>query len=182
MANFKRLVRNDALNNLSKQGYQGQCRVLKGKEYEDALHSLFLQTLDESRVCKTKTKLKTLYADMLEIIKALMAHNKIKAKEVTLNINQPLKWYTSFDSEEVKKNRAITNLLARFNELLYIKSQEVKKDQFNEVFNGFNDLVEAYNCSLASIEKWRLAIREKMGDYSKGIYLEEVVKVKKYTI
>ena len=67
-------------------------------------------------------------------------------------------------------------------ELKIIKSKEVKKDQFKEIFNAFNTFIEAKNYTLSSIEKWRLARREKLGDYSKGIYLEEVVKVKRHTI
>ncbi len=182
MANLGSIVRNSALNNLSEKGYQGQCVVLKNEEYENALHSLFLQTFAEAEKCKLVAKVKTMYADMLEIIKALMSHNKIKAKEVRLSSNQALKWYAHFDSDEVKISRAKTNLLNRFTELKYIKSQEVKKDQFNEIFNAFNDFVEAKGCKLELIEKLRLAMREKFGDYSKGLCLKEVVKVKKYTI
>ncbi|MBQ3502591.1 MAG: hypothetical protein IJA72_02900 [Clostridia bacterium] len=182
MANFKKIIRNNAPNTLKEQGYQGQCRVLKGEEYENALHSLFLQTLDEAEACNFKAKVKTMYADMLEMIKALMAHNKISAKDVSLSINQPMQWYDSFDTEEIRSARAKTNLLNRFAELKIIKSKEVKKDQFKEIFNAFNTFIEAKNYTLSSIEKWRLAIREKLGDYSKGIYLEEVVKVKRHTI
>lgn len=181
MANFKKLVRNNTPNTLQAQGYQGQCKVLKDKEYEDALHSLFLQTAYEAETCNIRVKVQTMYADMLEIIKALMTYNRISAKEVSLNVNQPLKWYASFDAEEIRVERARTNLLERFAELKAIKSKEVKKDQFNEIFNAFNDFIEAKNYTFPSIEKIRLAMREKMGDYSKGIYLQEVVKVQRHT-
>ena len=106
-----------------------------------------------------------------------MAHNNIAAKEVSLKINQPLDWYMSSEPKNIRVERAKTDLLNRFNELKTITSDEVKKDQFNEIFNAFNAFVEANNRKLTTVEKRRTEIKAKVGDYSKGVYLESLIKV-----
>ena len=104
---------------------------------------------------------------MLEMIKALMSHNGIAAKEVSLKTNQPLMWYTSSDPKEARVKRAKRALVDRFKELKIIKSAEVKKEQFNEIFNNFNIFVEANNMSLSDVERRRVEIKAKVGDKQK---------------
>ena len=176
------LVRNGALEKLRLGGYRGQGRVLKNKELKEALHSLFLQRLEESEECRSENQLKTIYADMLEIMKAYMAANNISAKEVKLTVNQPMQWYKSFASAEVRYQSAKLDLLQRFEELKHIKSEEVKKDQFNDIFNAFNTFIEAKKQNLVKVDNRRKEIAKQAGDYSKGLCLGEVVKEKRYTI
>ena len=182
MSKYNELVRNGAISSLKIQGYECRGRVVEGEEYLEKLYSLFLQRFKDVEVCKNANQLEALYADMLEIIKAIMAYYKVSTKQLNVTVNQPLQWYVRFVPHKVLTARAKTNLLERLEELSKVKSKEVVVDQLNDVFRAFKDYVEVNNQNFLDVEKRRVEMSKKEGGYSKGIYLESIRKIKTHTI
>ena len=177
MNKFNKLIRDNVSNLLEQKGYQVDAIKLKGDKYKYELYSLFLQEFKASEKHENKEKVKICYADMFDILYALMKYNKGSEKELTsFDEQQPLTWYKKMLPSKLKMQLTRMNLLEKYNELLELHNNEVIKDQLKELFNGLKDLVEANKLSLKEVEKIRQQKLEKQGGFSKGIYLQGVSK------
>ena len=75
---------------------------------------------------------------------------------------------------------ARVDLLQKFYEFLSLKTEAVK-DQLKDMLNSFKQLVDAHKISFAKVEQVRRQISKKLGGFSKGVYIESVLKVRKKT-
>ena len=182
MTKYNELVRDGAVESLKQKGFTCQGRKLKGEEYLEKLYSLFLQRFKDAENCKKPNQLKTLYSDMLEIIKSIMAYHGVTTKQLSVKINQPIQWYIRFIPYKTLVAKAKTDLLERFQELSMVKSKEVIKDQINDLFGAFKNYVEVNKQNFLDVEKHRVEMAEKEGGYTKGVYLENISKVQRHTI
>ena len=55
---------------------------------------------------------------------------------------------------------------------------EAVKDQLNDTLISLRNLVESHELSFAKVEEMRKTMREKLGGFEKGVYLESVSKTK----
>ena len=169
---YNKLVRNNVGPSLQKQGFTVQGKILKGEQLQGELYSLFWDEFNKTLDADDK-RLTVHYAEMLEVVKALIVINKANIKA---DVNKPLKWYKGFASKDKQLAGARTDLLQRYYELLSIKNKEVLKDQLNEVLEAYKDLVDAHNLDFAKIEQVRQEIWKKLGGYTKGVYIKTISK------
>ena len=180
---IKELSRDNAVELYKAQGYPYiKGKKIKGKEYKTELYSLFLarykQTLEDDKV----QKLQVDYADMIEVVTTLMVLTKTDFKNhLADESQQALHWYKSLSPSKTKLKDARIDLMQKFYELIPMKTEAVR-DQLNDIITSLYELVEAHELSFANVEKTRKIMREKLGGFSKGIYIDSVSKVKTSTV
>lgn len=174
MVKYNKLVRDNVAGLLKDKGYLISGKKLKGDKYNFELYSLFWLDFKSSLSADSR-QVYGHYADMLEVIRTLMVTNNVNIRKLKSGESQPISWYKSFASPDKKLASARTDLLQKFNELLQMKTEAIK-DQLNDIFNSFKSLLIAHNIDFAHIEEIRRGQFEKLGGFTKGIYLEEVTK------
>lgn len=172
------LSRNNAVEMYKSQGFAVKGKIVKGKEYKAQLYSLFLTRYKETLETDKPQKLQVCYADMAEVITALMTITKTKLKNNAVDKKQQaLDWYKSLSPSKNKLEDARVDLIQKFYELIPMKTEAVK-DQLNDTLTSLRGLVETHELSFAKVEEMRKAMREKLGGFEKGVYLESVSKTK----
>ena len=174
----KELSRNKAAEMYKAQGFAVKGKVLKGKEYKKQLYSLFLTRYKETLSNDKPQKLQVSYADMAEVITTLMAATKTKFKNnLTDKKQQAINWYKNLSPSKNKLAEARVDLIQKFYELIPMRTEAVK-DQLNEMLISLCNLVETHELSFAKVEEMRKTMREKLGGFDKGVYIESVSKIK----
>lgn len=179
---IKELGRDKATELYKAQGYLYiKGKILKGKELNDKLCSLFWskfkQTLSEDNV----QKLQVCYAEMMESVTTLMAKTKTQFKNHLADKNQQaLQWYKGISPAKTRLKEARVDLMQKFYELTQLKTEAVR-DQLNELLASLHNVITEHGLKFANVEKTRKIMQEKLGGYSKGIYLESVSRTKTNT-
>ena len=174
----KELSRNNAVEMYKSQGFSVKGRIVKGKEYKAQLYSLFLSRYRETLEVDKPQKLQVCYADMAEVVRTLMVITKTNLKNNTLDKKrQALDWYKNLSPSKNKLAEARVDLIQKFYELIPMKTEAVK-DQLNDTLISLRNLVESHELSFAKVEEMRKTMREKLGGFEKGVYLESVSKTK----
>ncbi len=178
MENCNRIVRDGVTDKLQSQGFKTEFKKLKGEKYKNALYSLFLVEYKETFNKDLVSQLKVHYAEMLEIIRTLMVVTKTKIQDININKNQHIQWYQNSSPAKEKLINSRIDLLQKFDELLLCKT-EATKDQLEDILSSFNQLVLAHKLSFVQVEQLRRTMFNKLGGYSKGVYLISVAKIRK---
>ena len=171
---YNQLIRDKAAGQLKQQGYEIKGKILKGEKYKKELYSLFFDDFKECINETDKNRLKVLYAEMLEALRALMINAKIKINQISNKLSQPLQWYNDFLPNKKRLADARIDLLQKFDEVMQSKTEAVK-DQLGDAFTSFKGVVEAQGLSFAKVEEIRRENYERHGGFNKGVYLEEVI-------
>ena len=172
------LSRNNAAEMYKAQGYGVKGKKLKGKEYKVQLYSLFLSRYKQTLENDKPQKLQVTYADMVEVVTTLMTITKTKFKNnLSDKKQQALDWYKNLSPSKSKLHEARTDLIQKFYELIPMRTEAVK-DQLNDMLVSLRNLVETHELSFAKVEEMRKTMREKLGGFDKGIYIESVSKTK----
>ena len=180
MKEYNKLVRDDVAGLLKDQGFELKGRKLKGEEFDFELFSLFWQNFKQSINGKVK-QVKIGYAEMLEVVRTLMIRNKVNPSRLKVDESQPVRWYKNTLPQKEKLSNARADLLQRFDELLGLKTEAIK-DQLNDLFNGVKQVIEADRFEFAEIERVRRDSYERLGGYTKGVYIEGVSKKREYSL
>ena len=178
MKKFDKLVRNRVSGLLESKGYKVTTKKLDGEQREKGLYSLFLREFKECEVELDAKKLQINYADMLEIIQDLSVED-ITVADIKHLESQPMKWYKRLMPKKERIKQSKTNLLLKYDELLQIDNDEVRKEQLKEMFAALKELIEARGFNFSKVESLRMERLAKLGGFSQGIYLEEVEKTGK---
>ena len=170
--------RNNAAQMYMAQGFSVKSKVLKGKEYKAQLYSLFLSRYKQTLESNKPQKLQVTYADMVEVVTTLMTITKTKFKNnLSDKKQQALDWYKNLSPSKSKLHEARIDLIQKFYELIPMRTEAVR-DQLNEILVSLRNLVEKHELSFANVEQLRKQMREKLGGFDKGIYIESVSKTK----
>lgn len=177
---IKELSRDNVVGLYKAQGYAHiEGKILKGKELKDKLCSLFFtrfkQTLSEENV----PKLQVYYADMMEVVTTLMAKTRTQFKNPLADKRQQaLQWYKGLSPSKMGLKEARIDLMQRFYEFTGMKTEAVR-DLLNEMLASLYDVVSHHQgLEFANVEKTRKIVREKLGGFSKGVYIESVSQTK----
>ncbi len=177
-----RLVRDNVAGLLENKGYSVNSENLDTKRFKINLYSLFLLLVKESKTIntadeKSKQKLQEIYADMLEVIRAIAKAEKISAKDINFEkTSTPIDWYKKIMPKRLRLYLAQTNLLNKFDQLLIIKNTEVKTSQLQEIVSDFKEVLNAQDISFNQVELKRRDMFKKLGGYSQGVYIKGASK------
>lgn len=171
-------IRELSRNNAAEMYYGVKGKRLKGKEYKVQLYSLFLSRYKQTLENNKPQKLQVAYADMVEVITTLMTITKTKFKNnLSDKKQQALDWYKNLSPSKTRLQEARVDLIQKFYELIPMRTEAVR-DQLNEILVSLRNLVEEHELSFANVEQLRKRMREKLGGFDKGIYIESVSKIK----
>ena len=172
------LSRNNAAEVYKERGYGVKGKKLKGKEYKVQLYSLFLSRYKQTLESDKPEKLQVSYADMVEVVTTLMMLTKTKFKNCLADKKQQaLDWYKNLSPSKTRLQEARVDLIQKFYELIPMRTEAVK-DQLNDMLVSLRNLVESHELSFAKVEEKRKMMREKLGGFDKGVYIESVSKIK----
>ncbi|MFQ6723795.1 MAG: hypothetical protein ACLRFE_00485 [Clostridia bacterium] len=173
------LSRNKSVNLYKNQGYSNiDGKIVKGKELKAKLCSLFLSRYKQTLTEKQAKKLQVYYADMVEVIITLMEKTKAKFKNPFADKKQQaLLWYKGISPSKTKLADVRIDLMQKFYEFILMETEAIK-DQLNDIITSLYELVEAHGLEFAKVEQTRKIMRENLGGFSKGVYLESVSKTK----
>jgi predicted house-cleaning noncanonical NTP pyrophosphatase (MazG superfamily) len=108
----------------------------------------------------------------------MIIHNKLVRDKVPENIEAAGKKY-KIDAEMLKDNdKFLFYLSLKFDEELKelyksIILEKLDKTEFADVLEVYYTLLELYNIDMAEIEQIRLEKKEKLGGFSKRIFLQQ---------
>lgn len=183
MKEYNKLVRVKVVDLLKNLGCQIKGYVVEGEELAFELFSLFWQNFKKTFQGPVN-EVKVAYAEMLEVVRTFMVKNEVNPAELKSDESQPVKWYKNTLPQRERLNNARADLLQRFHELLGIQTQEARKDQLGDVFDGTKRLVEADGYEFAEIEKTRRDLFKRLGGYpyDKGVHIQGVSKKREYSL